>query len=117
MIVRQACAVARAATLASQQEQQRQRSEAEGSGRPTSKSKSAAAAASTPAGCYPPEELEWLATTTFNRAVDAFVASDRAACGRLVEQAVELARHRDDGGRLSGFLLEKSALLRWDGGD
>ncbi|KAI9770778.1 MAG: hypothetical protein M1840_003028 [Geoglossum simile] len=47
---------------------------------------------------YPPEELEWLATTTFNRAVDFYCASDDAACKRWAELALSVALFGDDQG-------------------
>ncbi len=40
---------------------------------------------------YPPEELEWLATTAFNRAVDFYCASDDDGCKRWAEKALTLA--------------------------
>lgn len=53
---------------------------------------------------YPDEELEYLATVTYNRAVDAFVAEDEAHCRRLGDVASELAGFMGDGGRLQGTI-------------
>ena len=47
-------------------------------------------------GQYPEEELEWLATTTFNRAIDFYCASDEVACKRWAERALTLAGLFDD---------------------
>ncbi|KAI9820657.1 MAG: hypothetical protein M1827_005026 [Pycnora praestabilis] len=53
---------------------------------------------------YPTEELEWLATTTFNRAVDFYCASDDTACRWWAEKALCIASLSDDGGGLHSML-------------
>ena len=71
--------------------------------------------AADPAHFYPVEEIEWLATSTFNRAVDAYSASDETECRRLVEQALELADRVQDQGILRRLLVERYGYLRFDG--
>lgn len=63
---------------------------------------------------YPPEEVEWLATTTFNRAVDAYVAEDDEACQRLANLAIEFATCLEgfDRGNLRAALEERRAALQ-----
>ena len=46
---------------------------------------------------YPAEELEWLATTTFNKAVDFYCASQSAECRRWAEKALSIALSMADG--------------------
>ena len=62
---------------------------------------------------YPREELEWLATTTFNRAVDYYCASDDGACTRWAEKALSIATLNDDGAVLHSILQNKFAGLNW----
>lgn len=40
---------------------------------------------------YPNEELEWLATMTFNRAIDFYLVSADEECRRWAEKAIEVA--------------------------
>ncbi|KAI9795239.1 MAG: hypothetical protein M1835_006135 [Candelina submexicana] len=63
---------------------------------------------------YPTEELEWMATTTFNRAVDFFGASDDAASKRWAEKALNIAALSDDGGGLHKTLQSKYLTLSWE---
>ena len=63
---------------------------------------------------YPPEEMEWLATTAFNRAVDFYCASQDAECRRWAEKALRLGRAVPDGGRLGELLQEKFLGLAWE---
>ncbi len=63
---------------------------------------------------YPTEEIEWMATTTFNRAVDFFGASDDAASKRWAEKALSIAALNDDGGALHRTLQSKFLTLSWD---
>ncbi|OQO09159.1 hypothetical protein B0A48_06050 [Cryoendolithus antarcticus] len=53
---------------------------------------------------YPEEELQWLATTTFNRAVDLLAQDERKEAEGWVNGALELARYADDGGLLHKHL-------------
>ncbi|KAL9090275.1 MAG: hypothetical protein Q9159_002080 [Coniocarpon cinnabarinum] len=62
---------------------------------------------------YPAEELEWLATTTFNRAVDAYCSSDEEACRARVEEALNIANQLAgrDGGRLRDAMVKRASGL------
>lgn len=63
---------------------------------------------------YPAEEVEYFATSIFNRAIDAYCVSDDETCQRLAELAVEFAKCLEnvDGGDLSEALIERRASLR-----
>ena len=61
---------------------------------------------------YPPTELEWLATTTFNHGVDYYLQEDDKSCKKWAEQAFILAQWLDDGGALRDVLMEKYASLK-----
>ncbi|CAO1604556.1 sporulation-specific protein 22 [Xanthoria calcicola] len=63
---------------------------------------------------YPMEELEWVATTAFNRAVDFYCTSQDAICRRWAEKAMSLADLSDDDGRLHRLLQAKYLGLTWD---
>ncbi|KAI9826189.1 MAG: hypothetical protein M1819_007445 [Sarea resinae] len=73
---------------------------------------------------YPATELEWLASTTFNRAIDFFCAADDEACRAWAEKALALAaalpegdgRGQEGGGggkSLYEIMQEKYMGLRW----
>ncbi|KAI4281274.1 MAG: hypothetical protein L6R38_003832 [Xanthoria sp. 2 TBL-2021] len=63
---------------------------------------------------YPVEELEWVATTAFNRAVDFYCTSQDAICRRWAEKAMSLADLSDDDGQLHRLLQAKYLGLTWD---
>lgn len=60
---------------------------------------------------YPKEEVEYLATSTFNRAIDAYIASDREGCSRLGQIAVELAESMADDGAMKGIMTKRLVSL------
>jgi hypothetical protein len=62
---------------------------------------------------YPPTELEWLATTTFNHAVDYYVQDNEAACQEWAHKAMTLAQWAKDGGALKDVLVKKFSSLTW----
>jgi hypothetical protein len=68
---------------------------------------------------YPVEELEWLATTLFNLAVDYYVGEKEERGAKWARKAVELAQilatswDADDGGLLVSVLRGKMAELGW----
>lgn len=63
---------------------------------------------------FPPAELEWLAVTAFNRAVDLYARGRQGPpCHRWALGALELAGHMDDGGRVGHVLQSKFASLRF----
>ena len=61
---------------------------------------------------YPHEELEWLATTTFNRAIDFYCASQDGDCVVWAGKAVEIAGLLNDGGVLRSLLEDKYKALK-----
>lgn len=63
---------------------------------------------------YPDEELEWLATTAFNRAVDFYLESSDTQSRRWAGTALDLATVMHDGG-LKRILRSKVTELQWDG--
>ncbi|KAF2096421.1 SPO22-domain-containing protein [Rhizodiscina lignyota] len=64
-------------------------------------------------GAYPNTELEWLATTSFNRAVDYYCASDDVKTKLWAEKSLMLADALDDRGALLKLLREKYSALSW----
>lgn len=62
--------------------------------------------------CYPNEELEWLATTAFNRAMDFYLASADEDCRRWAGKAIEIADEvKYNQGALGRLLRENLAKL------
>ncbi|EQL38157.1 hypothetical protein BDFG_00534 [Blastomyces dermatitidis ATCC 26199] len=64
--------------------------------------------------CYPEEELEWLATTAFNRAIDFYTKPDDVSCRRWAQKALDLAGQMRDGGLLYKVLRNRFEGLRWE---
>jgi hypothetical protein len=62
--------------------------------------------------CYPPTELEWLATTTYNRSVDYYAQDDDQKCKTWAEQSFLVAQWLGDGGKLRDTLMESYATLQ-----
>jgi hypothetical protein len=60
---------------------------------------------------YPRTELEWLATTTFNHAVDYYMQENDELCTKWAQHAFILAQWLEDGGSLRDLLMEKYASL------
>lgn len=63
---------------------------------------------------YPPEELEWLATTAFNRAIDFYCTSQDQPCRLWAEKALALSNICEDGGALHEVLQQKYQGLSWN---
>lgn len=63
---------------------------------------------------YPTVELEWLATTAFNRAVDYYCASDDEKTRLWADKALMLAGDVNDGGSLRALLTGKYSGLSWE---
>jgi len=63
---------------------------------------------------YPAEEVEYFAASIFNRAIDAYCASDDETCQRLANLAVEFAKCLEnvDGGDLREALVKRKTSLR-----
>lgn len=53
---------------------------------------------------YPEDELQWLATTAFNKAVDLLAAEERQAAEQWMEAALDLARYAADNGSMHALL-------------
>ena len=66
---------------------------------------------------YPAEELEYLVIATYNRAIDAHVVEDDAACARLAQLVKQLAGHMDDAGGLLRTISGNLDALRTDDGE
>ena len=60
---------------------------------------------------FPPAELEWLATTAFNKAVDAFNLNDDAAKEGWGMAAIALAEKTSDEGVLADVLRNSFAKI------
>lgn len=63
---------------------------------------------------YPPEELEWIATTAFNKAVDFYCVSEDENCRLWAVKAIGIAHCCPDGGVLESVLQDKFLGLNWD---
>lgn len=63
---------------------------------------------------FPSVELEWLATTSFNRAVDYYVQENDTKCKLWAEKAISLSHWANDRGALEKLLIEKYQGLTWD---
>jgi hypothetical protein len=61
---------------------------------------------------YPPTELEWLATTTFNRSVDYYVQDDDQKCKMWAEKSFMVAQWLPDDGELRDVLMQRHASLQ-----
>ena len=61
---------------------------------------------------YPKEELEWLATTIFNLAVDLYVAEKDGAGQDLAARSLQFATAMEDKG-LEGVLRDKMGKIGW----
>ncbi|KAM0719528.1 hypothetical protein Q7P37_003658 [Cladosporium fusiforme] len=53
---------------------------------------------------YPEDELQWLATMAFNKAVDLLAAGDGETAEQWIEASLELARYAADNGSLHALL-------------
>lgn len=62
-------------------------------------------------GQYPDDELEWLATTVFNCAIDALCACREQDYNQLAEHAIMVAERVGDRGALRKMLEHKMAAL------
>jgi hypothetical protein len=58
-------------------------------------------------------ELEWLATSSFNHAIDFYSAGDDGGARTWAEKALMVAAMIEDGGTLMKLLQEKYSLLTW----
>jgi hypothetical protein len=63
---------------------------------------------------YPATELEWMATSSFNRAIDYYVGNNDAKCKAWAEKAIMVAQWLEDNGQLRDLLMEKFAALQFN---
>ncbi|XPS72064.1 sporulation-specific protein 22 [Ascochyta lentis] len=63
---------------------------------------------------YPATELEWLATSSFNRAVDYYLSDNDVKCKEWAEKAMKVAQWLEDDGRLRDLLMGKFSALQFD---
>jgi hypothetical protein len=63
---------------------------------------------------FPDEELEWLATVSWNHTIDLYVVGKDGECKKWGLKAINLAHYCGDEGRLEKFLQEKFASLKWE---
>ncbi|KAG7285410.1 hypothetical protein NEMBOFW57_010037 [Staphylotrichum longicolle] len=64
---------------------------------------------------WPEEELEWMATTSFNHAIDCYSAHETERAKDWATKAINLAHYCNDG-RLEEILQSKYLRLSFDGG-
>ncbi|KAK3387485.1 meiosis protein SPO22/ZIP4 like-domain-containing protein [Podospora didyma] len=60
---------------------------------------------------WPEEELEWMATTAFNHAIDYYSARENDLAQQWATKAINLSHYRDDEGSLERLLQEKFLRL------
>ena len=65
---------------------------------------------------YPDDELEYLSTTSFNKAVDHYCIGDDENCQQWANAALEVSGFINDGGALRGLLQERLVGLKFDRG-
>ena len=63
---------------------------------------------------YPKTELEWLATTTFNRAVDYYLQEDDDKAKQWADKAFVVAQWIEDDGAMRDFLMGKYSNLKFN---
>ncbi|PMD45090.1 SPO22-domain-containing protein [Hyaloscypha variabilis F] len=63
---------------------------------------------------YPNEELEWIATRSFNYAVDLYCAGDEDGCKNWAAKALNIAHYCSDDGALERQLQNKLVVLKLD---
>lgn len=61
---------------------------------------------------YPESELQWLATTGFNHAIDLLANDDEDGATKWIETALEVARWSQDDGSLHAILTGKRRVLQ-----
>ncbi|KAK4166205.1 meiosis protein SPO22/ZIP4 like-domain-containing protein [Cladorrhinum sp. PSN259] len=63
---------------------------------------------------WPEEELEWMAATAFNHAINCYSADEKKRAKEWSTRAIKLAKYCDDGGRLEEILKSKYSRLGLD---
>ncbi|KAF7952888.1 hypothetical protein EAE96_006111 [Botrytis aclada] len=64
---------------------------------------------------YPIQELDWLATKSFNHAIDLYSADQDEGCKRWAEKSILIAGYCDDAGSLKRLLMQRFGGLKFDG--
>ncbi|KAK6602521.1 hypothetical protein H4I95_06458 [Botrytis cinerea] len=64
---------------------------------------------------YPTQELDWLATKSFNHAIDLYSADQDEACKRWADKSILIAGYCDDAGSLKRLLTQRFGGLKFDG--
>ncbi|TEY71192.1 hypothetical protein BOTCAL_0099g00190 [Botryotinia calthae] len=64
---------------------------------------------------YPTQELDWLATKSFNHAIDLYSADQDEACKRWADKSILIAGYCDDAGSLKRLLMQRFGGLKFDG--
>ncbi|KAK5656256.1 hypothetical protein OQA88_5018 [Cercophora sp. LCS_1] len=67
-------------------------------------------------GSWPEEEMEWMATTAFNHAIDCFSAHHMEKSKEWAAKAIDLAHYCGDEGGLERSLQDRHLRLNLDGG-
>ena len=62
---------------------------------------------------YPKTELEWLATTTFNHAVDYYLQEEDDKAKKWAEKAFVIAQWIEDDGKMRDYLMQKYSNLKF----
>lgn len=63
---------------------------------------------------YPATELEWMAISAYNRAIDYYVSEDDAKCKIWAEKAMIVAQWLEDDGQLRDLLMGKFSALQFN---
>ncbi|APA16318.1 hypothetical protein SS1G_14347 [Sclerotinia sclerotiorum 1980 UF-70] len=63
---------------------------------------------------YPTQELDWLATKSFNHAIDLYSADQDEACKRWAGKSIAVAGYCGDGGSLKKLLVGRFGGLKFD---
>lgn len=63
---------------------------------------------------YPATELEWMATSAFNRAIDYYVGDNDPKCKVWAEKAMTVAQWLEDNGHLRDLLMRKFSALQFN---
>lgn len=64
----------------------------------------------------PDEELQWLATMSWNHAIDLYQADRDGECKKWCAKAIDLAHYCSDEGVLEGSLQGRFTTLKWEAG-
>ena len=63
---------------------------------------------------FPDEELEWLATMSWNHAIDFYSVGEDGECKKWAVKAINLAHYCNDERRLERNLQDRFSSLKWE---